>query len=121
MARARTQPPKDTFWKKAAYVTANGTNAVALYRVLTGAMGLILLAMLGTYGSRTLSFEDNARRDTATMGADIMALRERATALETALDMANKRTDRIVDRVNGDAKDIAAMQARIEFLMMPRR
>ncbi len=121
MSRAKPLPKREPFSRKAAYVLANDVTAVAIYRLVSTVFGIILLGMVGYFSQRVISFEDDMRGKISGMSSDIMSLRERSAVLETALDMSNKRTDRIIDRVNISDKSIAALEARVDFLMLPPR
>lgn len=112
---------RENFWKKAAYVTANDINAVALYRVVTTAMGVILLSLLGYIGQRVISNQDRVQTDVSHATDAVMAMREDIAGLRTSARKTDERADRMADRLNGMDRDLAQMQVRVDILMMGRR
>lgn len=113
------KPQEGTFWEKAAYRAANDNTTVAIYRVLMGLMGSMLLTLLYHYGSGLTSSQEEMARIIATHDIKIELLTSGQVAANERLKMIEDRDVRMLDRLNVNTNDITALKTL--NLAMPRR
>ena len=111
MSTPDNQPPA-SFWNRTAYMAANDINTVAVYRMISIAMGGILLALLGYFGTRLVAAEDRNGTDLTTAMANITALHADMADFKASLVVTNMRADYFGDRLNGFENRLTVIEVR---------